>query len=69
MNFFKENIYNGNIYNNTRLHTIPRVMMSDSDIEDHYRWKFSNQYKMKMGPISKSYFDIEADVIDAKGDL
>lgn len=69
MNFFKENIYNGNTYNNTRLHTIPRVMMSDSDIEDHYRWKFSNQYKNEMGPISKSYFDIEADVIDAKGDF
>ncbi len=44
-------------------------MMSDSDIEDHYRWKFSNQYKNEMGPISKSYFDIEADVIDAKGDF
>lgn len=69
MEFFKENIFNGNRYNNTRLHTVPKVMMSDSDIEDHYRWKFGNMYKNEMGYISKGYFDIEADTINAKGDF
>lgn len=69
LTFYKENIYNGNRYNNTRLHTIPNVMMSDSDIEDHYRWKFGNMYKNELGYISKAYFDIEADTINAKGDF
>ena len=69
IDFFKNNIYNGNRYNNTRLHTIPKIMMSDSDIEDHYRWKFGNMYRNELGQISKAYFDIEADAINAKGDF
>lgn len=67
--FFKENLYNGNRYNNNRLHTVKRVMMSDSDIEDHYRWKFSLNYQNEMKFISKSYLDIEVDSINAKGDF
>ena len=69
LEFYKNNVYNGNRYNNNRLHTLPRVMMSDSNIEDHYRWKFGNMYKNELGPISKAYFDIEADTINAKGDF
>lgn len=69
MNFYMENIHNGNRYNNTRLHTCKRVMMSDSDIEDHYRFKFSINYKNELGPITKAFFDIEADSINAKGDF
>ena len=51
MDFFMENIRNGNRYNNTRLHTVPSVMMSDSNIEDHYRWKFGNMYKNELTPV------------------
>lgn len=69
MNFYIDNINNGNRFNNQRLHTVPRVMGSDSDIEDHFRWKFSNKYKNELGNISKAYFDIEVDGIKAKGDF
>lgn len=69
MDFFMENIRNGNRKNNTRLHTVPSVMMSDSNIEDHYRWKFSNMYKNELTPVNKAYLDIEADTINMKGDF
>lgn len=70
MNFFMDNIHNGNRYNNTRLHLIPRVMGSDQHIEDHYRWKFSDMYQNELpNEIDKAYFDIEADTRTMKGDF
>ena len=35
LEFYKNNVYNGNRYNNNRLHTLSRVMMSDSNIDDN----------------------------------
>lgn len=67
--FFWNNIRNGNRSANSRLHTHPAIMCSDSDIEDHYRWKFSTVYQNRLPRFNKAFFDIEADVIHTEGDF
>lgn len=67
--FYYDNIKCGNRYANKQLHTDPRVFNSDLNIEDFYRIKFSTLYGNKIIPINKSYFDIEADTINMKGDF
>lgn len=67
--FYYENIRNGNRYANKRLHTIPELFSSDADIEDYYRLQFSRHYKDSVCDITKSFFDIEADTINMKGDF
>lgn len=67
--FYYENIRTGNRYANKQLHTLPNVLFSDTNIEDHYRFRFNNLYKNEIIPISKTYFDIEADTIHMKGDF
>lgn len=69
MDYYKENIRLGNRAANRRLHTHPRVFASDNNIEDHYRFRFSNLYSNKTISLSKLYFDIEADTINMKGDF
>lgn len=70
VNFYMENARNRNMYANTRLHTVPNIMMSDSDIEDHYRWKFSNTYQNdEFTNINKAYFDIEVNTKYAQDDF
>lgn len=44
-----------------KLHVDPRVMNSDQDIEDHYRFEFSKFYKNSICKITKGYYDIEVD--------
>lgn len=68
-NFFKCNVENGDFQNNRRLHEHVRVMGSDMDIEDYYRFQFGESYKNAFGPIKKSYLDIEVDSRTAKGDF
>lgn len=67
--FYYDNIQNGNRYANKRLHSFPTIFSSDVDIQDHYRQRFSQLYTNNIRPISKAYFDIEADVINARGDF
>lgn len=67
--FYYDNIKNGNRYANTQLHTHERIFMSDMNIEDQYRFRFSNTYKNTIMPISKAFFDIEADTIHMKRDF
>lgn len=69
MQFYNDNISNGNRYENNRLFTHPRIFMADQHIEDHYRFRFSKNYMNKIIPISKAYFDIETDIINMKGDF
>lgn len=69
LEFYMDNIHNKNRGNNLNLHTCQRIMCSDSNIEDHYRFLFSKEYLNQFGPITKSYFDIEVDSINAKGDF
>ena len=42
MDFYKTNLANRDRDNNNKLHTNPRIFFSDSNIEDHYRFRFAN---------------------------
>ena len=67
---FWENIRNGNRKANDRMCNYhPGVLMSDMDIEDNIRFQFSHTYKNSYSKGSKSFLDIEADVINCKGDF
>ena len=61
LDFFYDNIKSQNYRANRRLHEHVRVLGSDTNIEDHYRERFSELYKNDIVPITKSYLDIELD--------
>lgn len=67
--FFYNNIRTGNYRGNNVLHEIPTILFSDMNIEDKYRFMFDREYKNDIFTISKSYFDIEVDTINMKGDF
>lgn len=67
--FYKTNIRNRDKANNRKLHTEPDIFFSDTNIEDHYRFKFANTYTNNINKIDKSFFDIEVDGKFAKGDF
>lgn len=69
LNFYYENLKNKNFKNNSVLHTHTSIMMSDTQIEDHYRWKFSNTYQNEYCNFHKAFFDIEVAAELAKGDF
>lgn len=69
LNLFYENIRNGNKSANKRLHLHPDVFSSDTNIEDHYRYRFDQLYKNEPCAITKAFFDIEADTIKMVGDF
>lgn len=67
--FYYDNLKNRNRRNNEILHTLPNIFGSDLNIEDAYRFYFDMEYKNESIPITKSYFDIETDTINMKGDF
>ena len=67
--FFKQNIYSQNKQENKKLHTLPQVFFSDTNIEDHYRFKFGMTYKNDVIKLNKGFFDIEVDGKFAVGDF
>lgn len=69
LDFFYNNINNGNRRANKMLHTAYNVMNSDMQIEDHYRLRFAQEYTNNIFPLKKAFFDIEADTINIKGDF
>lgn len=69
LEFFYDNIKNGNRSANKILHTHPRVFFSDTNIEDHYRFRFARDYQNNIGYVQKAFFDIEADTLHMKGDF
>ena len=69
MEYFNENIRNGNRRANNKLHTHPRIFSSDMNIEDRYRMMFDRLYTNDSIPVTKVYFDIEVDGKDQKGDF
>lgn len=69
LNLFYENIRNGNKSANKKLHLHPDVFSSDTNIEDHYRYRFDQLYKNEACTITKAFFDIEADTISMVGDF
>ena len=69
LNVFYDNIRNGNKSANKKLHLHPDVFSSDTNIEDHYRYRFDQLYKNEPCTITKAFFDIEADTINMVGDF
>lgn len=67
--FFYNNINLGNRSANKELHYLKNVFASKFHIEDHYRFRFAQEYKNTIFNISKAYFDIEVDTIDMAGDF
>ena len=67
--FYKENVRNRDRANNKKLHTDTRVFFSDTDIENHYRFRFANTYTNNIGQLRKGFFDIEVDGKFAEGDF
>ena len=49
------------------IHKSPDVLMSDNNIEDHYRFWFANTFTNDICSISKAFFDIEVDGIEIAG--
>ena len=64
---YENNVYNRDFKANQIFHTDPRVFFSDTNIEDHYRFRFYQQYKNSSFSIHKGFFDIEADTINMMG--
>lgn len=69
LEFYYDNIKSGNRYNNTQLNMHPRVFSSDMSIDNFVRKEFSHKYTNNIGPLKKSYLDIEADTIHMAGDF
>ena len=69
MDFYKQNLMNRDKASNKKLHTDPDIFFSDVNIEDHYRFKFSNTFTNNIEKISKGFFDIEVDGKFAAGDF
>lgn len=61
---YKYNLMNHNKAGNRIFHTEPSIFFSDVNIEDHYRFKFANNYTNDVCKITKGFFDIEADIIN-----
>ena len=69
LDFYNNNINNGNRNANKLLHTVHEVFNSDTNIEDHYRFRFDKLYKNSPYTLSKAFFDIEVDTINMRGDF
>ena len=69
LDFYYENKRSGNYRANKALHTIPSIFSSDVNIEDHWRARFAREYVNESVPITKGYFDIEADTKRMAGDF
>lgn len=69
LDFYYENIKSGNRYANKQLHFCSNVFMSDTHIEDHYRFRFAKEYQNNTNKISKAFLDIEADTRYMRGDF
>ena len=67
--FYYNNIKVGNRNANRELHHLKNVFASKFNVEDHYRFRFSQCYTNNIFSISKAYFDIEVDSIDMSGDF
>ena len=66
---YKANLMNRNKAANQVFHTMPNIFNSDTNIEDHYRFKFAQTYTNEITKLSKGFFDIEVDGKWAAGDF
>lgn len=58
---FYDNCRNGNRFMNKLLHYDSRLLNSDMNIEDYYRFLFSKRYTNNIFKLKKGYCDIEVD--------
>ena len=65
--FFYDNIRNRNFSANKQLLTLNEVFLADMDINDYYRFIFSQNYQNNLFPLSKAYLDIEVRIKDMPG--
>ena len=61
MQEYKDNVANNNYSENRKLHADPRILFSDTNIENYYRFLFNLSYKNEPFNISKGFLDIETD--------
>ena len=66
---YKDNIANNNRAENRKLHAIPNIFFSDTNIEDYYRFQFAKKFLNNINKINKSFFDIEVDIEHTMGDF
>lgn len=66
---YRQNLINHNKAANKIFHTEPKIFFSDVNIEDHYRFKFANEYQNNIFKLRKGFFDIEVDGKWAFGDF
>lgn len=69
LDLYYDNMNNGNRSANQLMHFHPRIFMSDTHPEDHYRFKFDMLYKNSVFNPKKAFIDIEVDGINAIGDF
>ena len=70
LDYFYDNIRNGNYRENDKLFKHPRVFLADMNIEDYYRFEFNKMYKnTPREELQNVYFDIEADISQMAGDF
>ena len=68
LEYFYENINTRNFGANKRLLTLNEVFLADMDINDYYRFIFSQNYNNELFELSKAYLDIEVRIKDMPGD-
>lgn len=69
LDYFYDNINNGNYRENEKLFRHPKIFNADMNIEDYYRFKFDMLYKNTPYNLKNAFFDIEADISQMKGDF
>lgn len=71
LDFYFDNIKNKNRAANKMINIInPKILFSDMNIEDYYRFRFAKKYTNRADvPITKGFIDIEVDTINMKGDF
>lgn len=68
MNLYMDNIKNNNPASNRLFFMHPRVFSADLPMNNYIRLKFAETYQNPVIPISKLYFDTEADIINSLSD-
>ena len=68
MDLYKTNIQNGQYSSNKLFFLHPRVFSADLPMKNYVRSRFAETYLNPVIPITKLYFDTEADVINALSD-
>lgn len=61
IDFYNENIQNGNSKENDKLFTVPSLFAADVNIEDYYRKEFGKRFLNNINRITKGFYDIEVD--------